>query len=152
MVNIRSIIWFSYGQSKVMDLEEGTVSLFDHPDEILGWCTYNELESWMKVQPLKRGADLKVDVEARWERRDSDIFIFNVGTKRYFYFQDGNEEIAIFLFSRWERRDSDNLFSRWERRDCPRNVSQYIQTICSRGAYNVCRNRQRFNVNGLTNL
>ena len=43
---IRSIMWFSYGQSEVTDAQDGTTSVVDHANEIWGRCTLNELETW----------------------------------------------------------------------------------------------------------
>ena len=33
---IRSIMWFSYGQSEVTDAQDGTTSVVDHANEIWG--------------------------------------------------------------------------------------------------------------------
>jgi hypothetical protein len=56
-----------------MDVEEGTVALVDHPDEIWGRCTFNDLEGWMKFKPLKRVADLASDVGSRYAANDVKI-------------------------------------------------------------------------------
>jgi hypothetical protein len=70
---IRSIMWYSYGKSEVRNVEEGTLSLVDHQDEIWGRYTLNELENWMRFQPLKRINDLTKNVEAKYAENQVQI-------------------------------------------------------------------------------
>ena len=55
-LSFRDIMWFSYGKSNEYNIETTQQSLVCHPTEI--WCryTYNEIEPWKKIKPLKRGA------------------------------------------------------------------------------------------------
>ena len=53
-VQMRSVMWFSYGESEEMDPVTGVETTVEHPDEV--WCryTHNPLESWKKINPFKR--------------------------------------------------------------------------------------------------
>ena len=70
---IRSIMWYSYGKSEIRNMEEGMISLEDHPDEIWARYTLNELENWMRFQHLKRRSDITQDVEPKYSEGDVKI-------------------------------------------------------------------------------
>ena len=63
---IRKLMWFSYGQREVFNIEDGSTELVDHGDEIWGRCTLNNMESWMRFMPQKRGANLLADIPKKY--------------------------------------------------------------------------------------